>query len=272
MFIKPDWPVPPNIKSLYTTRQGGVSQTPFNTFNLATHVGDDLQDVLANRKQLFDQACLPSEPVWLDQQHTDIAIQLNQSSLYTQTPDSLLSTLSTQVPVADASWTLCPGLVSVVMTADCLPILITNQAGTIVSAIHAGWKGLAKGIVSKTLQSFPDEVQQSPEHLMAWIGPAISARQFEVGQDVYDVFVHQNKANSIFFQSKSYGAISSQKAPKKYLADLPGLVRNELNALGVSKVYGGDLCSYEQVEDFFSYRRAGKTGRMACLIWIDLQE
>ncbi|MGM0541233.1 MAG: peptidoglycan editing factor PgeF [Pseudomonadota bacterium] len=265
MFIRPDWPVPRTIKSLYTTRQGGISQSPFDSFNLATHVGDVLERVEANRQQLFDHASLPSEPLWLDQQHTDIALQLSQSELNTQISQSLPYT----PPVADASWTQCPGLVSVVMTADCVPILITNQAGTIVSAIHAGWKGLAKGIVRKTIQSFPAEIKRSPEQLMAWIGPAISMQYFEVGQDVYNAFVDQNADNSRYFHAKRPLGASSESTPEKYLADLPGLVRKQLNDLGVSQIYGGDLCSFAQTEDFFSYRRSGKTGRMACLIWIE---
>ncbi len=265
MFISPDWPVPRTIKSIYTTRQGGISKTPFNSFNLATHVGDVLEDVLANRQQLFDQACLPSEPIWLDQQHTDSAVQLDQSNLNTQVSHSLPNT----PPIADASWTQNPGLVSVVMTADCLPILITNQAGTIVCAIHAGWKGLAKGIVSKTIQSFPAEIQQCPEQLMAWIGPAISMQHFEVGRDVYEAFVNQDAASASYFQAKPRIESSSEPIVQKYLADLPGLVKKELNELGVSHVYGGDLCSFALTEDFFSYRRSGKTGRMACLIWIE---
>ncbi|MDA3808088.1 MAG: peptidoglycan editing factor PgeF [Thiomicrorhabdus sp.] len=265
MFIKPDWPVPHTVKSIYTTRQGGISKAPFNSFNLATHVGDALEDVLANRQQLVDQACLPSEPIWLDQQHTDRAIQLHQSDLNTQVPPSLPQT----TPIADASWTQCPGLVSVVMTADCLPILITNQAGTIVSAIHAGWKGLAKGIVSKTVQSFPAEIQQCPEQLIAWIGPAISAKHFEVGRDVYDTFVDQDAASASYFQAEPLVETLSDSVGQKYLADLPGLVKKELNDLGVSHVYGGELCTFALTEDFFSYRRSGKAGRMACLIWIE---
>ncbi len=267
MFITPDWPAPHTVKSIYTTREGGISKAPFNTFNLATHVGDVLGDVLANRQQLFEQACLPSEPIWLDQQHTDIAIQLPPSNLHTQDSNSVTPPI--QTPIADASWTQCPGLVSVVMTADCLPILITNQAGTIVSAIHAGWKGLAQGIVSTTIAEFPDEIKNSPDRLLAWIGPAISAEHFEVGQDVYDIFVNQNMSNSIFFQSKPCNVGSCSKTSQKYLADLPGLVRKELHDLGVSNVYGGDLCSFGEEKDFFSYRRSGKTGRMACLIWIE---
>lgn len=260
MLIKPIWPAPRRINAFYTTRQGGVSQAPFDGFNLATHVGDQLEDVLANRKQLFDQACLPSEPVWLDQQHTDYALKLCNSVYSAQFDSSPLDSDVVVVPVADASWTQQPGLVSVVVTADCLPILITNQTGTIVSAIHAGWKGLAKGIVSKTIQAFPEEVKQDPSQLMAWIGPAISAQHFEVGQDVYDIFVKQDRAHAQFFQSKP---------ANKYMADLPGLVKKELQGLGVVDVFGGDLCSFELKEQFYSYRRSGQTGRMACLIWIE---
>jgi YfiH family protein len=266
MFISPNWPAPQNIKSICTTRQGGVSKAPFDSFNLATHVGDVLEDVLTNRQQLIEQAGLPSEPIWLDQQHTDIAIQLIQPNLKT------LASTSQHASIADASWTQQIGLVSVVMTADCLPILITNQSGTIVAAIHAGWKGLAKGIVSKTIQDFPEDVKRHPETLMAWIGPAISLQHFEVGQDVYETFVKKDAMNARYFQTKSTLKPTLETASKqvatKYLADLPGLVRKELNDLGVSQVYGGDLCSYALDEDFFSYRRSGKTGRMACLIWI----
>ncbi len=265
MFIRPDWPMPPTLKSIYTTRQAGISKAPFNSFNLATHVGDVLEDVLANRQQLVDQACLPSEPIWLDQQHTDSAIQLHQSAPNAQVSHSLPQT----PPIADASWTQDPGLVSVVMTADCLPILITNQAGTIVSAIHAGWKGLAKGIVSKTIQSFPAEIQQYPEQLMAWIGPAISVQHFEVGRDVYEAFVNLDATNSSYFQTKPRIETRSKSVAQKYLADLPGLAKKQLNELGISHVYGGNLCSFALTEDFFSYRRSGTTGRMACLIWIE---
>ncbi|BCN93545.1 laccase domain protein [Thiomicrorhabdus immobilis] len=213
---------------------------------MATHVEDDLQHVLQNRAIIKRQANLPSEPIWLNQQHTDIALPLSSTTVFDEPP------------IADASWTQSVNVVSVVMTADCLPILLTDKQGSCVAAIHAGWKGLADKIVSKTIQAMP--VQSS--ELMAWIGPAISVRQFEVGQDVYDAFVNQNIENKRFFHAEP-----QQKA--KYLADLPGLVRFEMQNLGVSQIYASQLCSFENQTEFFSYRRDGKTGRMASMIWIE---
>ncbi|GKT12035.1 MAG: polyphenol oxidase [Thiomicrorhabdus sp.] len=256
MFILPNWPAPAHIKSYATTRQGGVSQLPYDTFNLALHVGDNPHDVATNRQRLTELAHLPSEPFWLDQQHTDHAIQLINF-----VPERGIKVGGGIPPLADASWTTKENLVSLVMTADCLPILITNQSGTVVSAIHAGWKGLQKGIVSKTIAEFRGKEGCQPEQLMAWIGPAISVKHFEVGQDVLDAFVLRDIANRDFFMP-----IEGKEG--KYLADLPGIVTKELNGLGVSAVYGGDHCTYDD-EQFFSYRRSGRTGRIASFIWIE---
>ncbi|WP_040724776.1 peptidoglycan editing factor PgeF [Thiomicrorhabdus sp. Kp2] len=246
MFISPNWPVPKNIKAFCTTRKGGESKRPFDSFNLATHVEDDLNTVLQNRQLLQEVAHLPSTPIWLNQQHTDRAISLVADSEFTQPP------------IADASWAQTPDVVCVVMTADCLPILITDMDGTCVAAIHAGWKGLADRIVSKTIKDLPVE----PEKLMAWVGPAISQQHFEVGQDVFDAFIAKDMKHKAYFEIK-------EQAENKYLADLPGLVTSELNALGVNDVYQSGLCSYDDEEHFYSYRRDGKTGRMASLIWIE---
>ena len=246
MFVSPNWPVPKNIKAFCTTRKGGESKRPFDSFNLATHVEDDLITVLHNRDSLIELAHIPSQPVWLNQQHTDKALALTSPTEFSKPP------------IADASWTQTPNVVSVVMTADCLPILITDFDGTCVAAIHAGWKGLADNIVSKTIQSMPIK----PVKLMAWIGPAISKKNFEVGQDVYDAFVKTNINNKDYFEIK-------ERSENKYLADLPGLVTSELNELGVADVYQSDLCTFEDEEHFYSYRRDGKTGRMASLIWIE---
>jgi len=246
MFFAPNWPLPKNIKALCTTREGGVSQPPFDGFNLATHVGDDGTAVAANRKLLVEQAKLPTMPFWLDQQHTDIALRLDKQSNYT-TP-----------PVADASWTMTPGVISVVMTADCLPILLVDKAGTCVCTIHAGWKGLADGIVSKTILGLPVDSQE----LIAWIGPAISPPNFEVGSDVLEAFTLKNPEKKSFFKAKEI-------SKGKYLADLPGLVALELEQLGVPEITQSQLCSYENSEQFYSYRRDGQTGRMASMIWIE---
>lgn len=246
MFITPDWPKPKNVHALCTNRLDGVSSAPFNSLNLATHVQDCSKDVMQNRALLRSQAQLPAEPIWLNQQHTDVAIALTSKTHFNKPP------------VADASWTQAPNVISVVMTADCLPILITDNKGSCVAAIHAGWKGLADKIVTKTIQALPVE----PIDLMAWIGPAISVRQFEVGQDVLDAFVNKNEQNRVFFHKK----LGSNQ---KYLADLPGLVTLEMQNLGVKQIYDSQLCSFENEEQFFSYRRDGKTGRMASMIWIE---
>lgn len=259
MFIIPDWPMPKNIKALCTTRQGGVSKTPFDSLNMATHVEDVLSDVVQNRALINQQANLPCEPVWLNQQHTDIALELtNQSTFH--------STFS-EPAIADASWTQAQNVVCVVMTADCLPILLTDKQGSCIAAIHAGWKGLADKIVSKTIQKMPVD----PASLMAWIGPAISVRQFEVGQDVFDAFAKQSPDNEPFFykQSSQVESNSQTSSNTKYLADLPGLVSLEMQKLGLTQIHKSNLCSYEEGSLFYSYRRDGKTGRMASMIWIE---
>jgi len=262
MFIRPDWPAPSHIKAICTTREGGVSLAPFDTFNLALHVGDNPDNVATNRQYLVEYANLPSEPLWLDQQHTDLSLEISE----TISNDLSSASLTQPPPVADASWTMKPHCVSVVMTADCLPVLITNKKGTLVSAIHAGWKGLQKGIVGKTIAEFSSKTDCSPNELLVWIGPAISANHFEVGQDVLDAFTSKDSLNKAFFNP-----IKAKEAsqPPKYLADLVGLVTRELNLLGIKQVYGGNLCSYSQSELFYSYRRSGQTGRMASLIWIE---
>ncbi|MEA1990139.1 MAG: peptidoglycan editing factor PgeF [Pseudomonadota bacterium] len=246
MFITPNWPKPKNVRALCTTRLDGVSSAPFHSLNLATHVEDNPKDVMQNRALLRSQAQLPAEPIWLNQQHTDVAVALTSQTHFNKPP------------IADAAWTKSTNVIPVVMTADCLPILITDNKGSCVAAIHAGWKGLADKIVTKTIQALPVESAD----LMAWIGPAISVRQFEVGQDVFDEFVNHNAQNSAFFHEK-------RGSNQKYLADLPGLVSLEMQNIGVKQIYDSQLCSFENEEQFFSYRRDGKTGRMASLIWIE---
>ncbi|MCF6253174.1 MAG: peptidoglycan editing factor PgeF [Thiomicrorhabdus sp.] len=259
MFITPSWPAPKQIKALCTTREGGVSLPPFDTFNQALHVGDDATLVEQNRQRLYQQAKLPSQPAWLDQQHTDIAIELCHNSAQNFSPP----------PIADASWTTQTGCVSIIMTADCLPLLITNKQGTLVAAIHAGWKGLHLGIVTKTIREFlaKEHVKTQAEELLVWIGPAISAAYFEVGKDVLNDFVKKDASNQAFFTEIT--TQDTQENEPKYLADLVGIVRQELNHLGITQVFGGDLCTYAQSKQFYSYRRSGKTGRIASCIWIE---
>ena len=252
MFIKPNWPAPAHIRALCTTRicegHPGQSHAPYDSFNVATHVGDSALAVEQNRQLLNEQACLPSLPFWLDQQHTIKSVCLDRLSSQSWTP-----------LIADASWTTQANQVSVVMTADCVPLLVTNLQGSLVSAVHAGWKGLVNGIVNQTIQSLPE----NPKNLMVWIGPCIRQPHFEVGQDVYEAFCDKDPKNATFFQKQAI------EVEAKYLADLAGLLKLELQTLGITQVYDSELCSFADSEAFYSYRRDGKTGRMASLIWIE---
>lgn len=246
MFVQPDWSLPNNVKALYTNRKGGVSNAPYVSFNLATHVNDDLQKVLQNRQTLITQAALPQAPFWLEQQHTDVVVLVKTDSD------------NSAPPVADASFTNDRGVVLCVMTADCLPILIANKQGSEVAAVHAGWRGLAQGIIGKTIQ----KMHSQPKDLTVWIGPAISQPFFEVGQEVKAEFLRVNPEYAKAF-------IDSKEQNNKCFADLPTIAAMELNNLGVHQVTKSGLCSYAEKEEFFSYRRDGQTGRMASLIWIE---
>ncbi len=246
-----DWQLPPNIRAAFTVRQGGVSKAPYASFNLATHVGDQLNDVKHNRADLLKRLNLPAAPFWLQQEHTDIAIDLGQFS-------SSSKPSSTVPPIADASWTQQAGQVAVVMTADCLPILLAAKDGSVVAAIHAGWKGLANQIVTKTIKALPTQ----PQNLTAWIGPSISQAHFEVGQDVWQAFVDLDATFAEYF-------VANKEQKDKYYADLASIAATQMQQLGIDSVIKSGLCSYGQEQDFFSYRRDGQTGRMASLIWIE---
>ncbi|MDR1850176.1 MAG: peptidoglycan editing factor PgeF [Zoogloeaceae bacterium] len=240
-LIYPAWPAPAHVKALQTTRKGGVSQPPYASFNLGLHTGDAPEAVLANRAQLI--ACLPNAPVWLEQVHgTDVLFLAEQTF--------------SRPPTADAVICRVPGQVCVVMTADCLPVLFCDLAGSIVAAAHAGWRGLAAGVLEKTLQA----MQTDPANILAWLGPAIGEAAFEVGDEVRSIFLAANpEAAHAFFPLTVAG---------KYHADLYALARQRLNAAGVSHIFGGQYCTFSEPERFFSYRRDGATGRMASLIWL----
>ena len=240
-LIYPDWPAPDNIKAVNTARIGGISSPPYDGFNLADHVGDDVDRVASNRDYLIELAQLPSDPLWLEQTHSTLIID-------SQNWHSGIE--------ADAMISHNTNHVCVVMTADCLPILLCNQQGDTVAAVHAGWRGLAAGIIEKTIHSF----SCNPYDIVAWLGPAIGPNQFEVGEDVYHAFTqHDPQAKLAFQQSDS----------EHYLADIYRLARQRLNNLGISAIYGGDYCTVTDHQQFFSYRRDGVTGRMTSLIWID---
>lgn len=239
----PDWPAPESVKALVTTRLGGVSVGGFASLNLGLHVKDERESVVQNRQILANHAGLAeSRLVWLDQVHGQTIISAAADG---------------QVASADGCDTSEAHLGCVVMTADCLPVFFCDQAGTKVSAVHAGWRGLAGGILHKAVQRFPD-----PSRVIAWLGPAISQAHFEVGDDVYQAFVAKDAHNN--------AAFIESKTPNKWMADIYALARIQLDLAGVNKVYGGQYCTYADEKHFYSYRRDGiASGRMASLIWLD---
>lgn len=247
-LLFPDWPAPASVKSCITTRQGGVSQPPYGGFNLALHVADDSRAVEANRDQLL-QALALDDVQWLEQVHGTKLVEAKSDTL---------------VRTADASTTVEAGIACAVMTADCLPLLLCDDAGTRVAAVHAGWRGLAQGIVTETVKSFACK----PQDLLVYLGPAISADAFEVGIDVLEAFFDSAKSER-HLQAISRSFQPSNALAMKYLADIYALARAELAELGVSRIYGGDYCTYSDADRFYSYRRDGATGRMASLIWLE---
>lgn len=239
-FIIPDWPAPANVKSLQTTRHGGVSVAPYDSLNLGLHVGD--APLVVNRNRQLLSSLLPSEPVWLEQVHGIVVANADAANCVEQ---------------ADASTARSRGSVSVVMTADCLPVLLCDEAGTVVGAVHAGWKGLADGVIEATVSA----MQVAPHHLMAWLGPAIGPDAFEVGAEVRATFIaHDTQAAAAFAAHGTAG---------KYHADIYLLARQRLNVLGITRIFGGQHCTFTQADKFFSYRRDGVTGRMGTFIWLE---
>ncbi len=235
--IYPNWPAPATVLAVTTTRQGGCSAPPYESFNLAMHVGDNPQTVAANR------ACLhgvPNTTAWLNQTH---------GTTCTRLPGA-------EQAEADAAWTNTPGQVCAVLTADCLPVLFCDRRGTRVAAAHAGWRGLAAGVLEATVAA----MDCAPADLLAWLGPAIGPQRFEVGAEVRAAFTDRNPA--------THAAFRAHHRPGHWLADLYAIARLNLRQVGVTAVYGGDFCTYSEPQRFFSFRRDGVTGRMASLIWL----
>jgi YfiH family protein len=241
-MIIPNWPAPSNVKAFASTRAGGFSIGPYQGLNLGAHVGDDIHVVEKNRQWLFEHSAMPSHPVWLNQTHSTLITQVDKPS------DKVLD--------CDGVFTQSHGVVCSAMTADCLPILLTNLSGTQIAAVHAGWRGLANGIVENALAKF-----SNVSDVMAWIGPAIGANAFEVGKDVLDAFSK--------FDEQAGQAFVAQGTPDKWLADMNILVTQRLNKAGVEQVYYSDLCTFSDDKRFYSYRRDGMTGRQASFIWLE---
>ncbi|MGD9152127.1 MAG: peptidoglycan editing factor PgeF [Gammaproteobacteria bacterium] len=258
-FIKPNWPAPKNINAVTTTRA---------SLNLSHYVDDDLEQVMENRSLLYKQLNLPSEPVWLNQQHSTEVINLGKvlssRGLTAGSREQLNLTLDPAVKPrddglrdlkVDGAYTNKANVVCAVLTADCLPILLCSNDGTEIAAIHAGWRGLLNGVVASGVRYFKCQ----PDELFAWLGPAISQQAFEVGEEVREAFIQQD--------SQAVAAFYPSENSNHFMADLYQLARFRLHQLGIDKIYGGGFCTYSDHEKFYSYRRDQQTGRMATLIW-----
>jgi polyphenol oxidase len=240
-WITPEWPAPRNVRAAATLRTGGVSTGPFASLNLGSHVGDSVDAVTENRRRVRTMLNLPSEPLWLNQVHGTTVVEAKRG---------------VTTPAADAAFARDSGPVCTVLTADCLPVLLCDREGTRVAAAHAGWRGLAGGILRETVQGLGVPAQR----LMAWLGPAIEQDAFEVGAEVRDRFIAADAANAAAFRINERG---------RWQADLYDLARRELTRLDVTAVYGGGFRCFADRERFFSYRRDGQTGRLATMIWLD---
>ena len=243
-LIRPAWNVSERVCAVMTTRKGGVSPDPWNSLNLGIHVGDSPAAVSENRRRLQQSAALPSEPAWLEQVHGTTVVDLDVSSERR----------------GDASTTRVPGVVCAIQVADCMPVLLAARDGSVVGAAHAGWRGLASGVLEETVRT----MVSSPEQLVAWLGPAIGPTSFEVGDDVLAAFENGASAH----QRAHVTAAFTRNARGRWSCNLYALARLRLQALGIEDISGGNWCTFEDVGRFFSYRRDGQTGRMAALIWL----
>ena len=242
-WLTPSWPVPANVRALSTLRGGGVSAEPYASLNLGSHVQDAPAAVAENRRRLRAAAELPAEPAWLDQIHGVKIANLDSSPV------------GVSLSPADGAITRVPGRVCAILTADCLPILIASEAGDAVAAAHAGWRGLAGGVLEAAVRA----LDVAASSLLVWLGPAIGPGHFEVGPEVRDEFVQSDPGALMAFAPNSRG---------RFMADLPRLARRRLEHLGITRIYGEAACTYGQPELYFSHRRDGRTGRQATLIWL----
>ena len=241
VLIEPDWPAPPQVRAVATTRRGGLSSPPWDSLNLGIHVQDAPDAVRANRQRLTDGLGLPAEPLWLNQVHGSRLVDAARASAGVE---------------ADGAVAVVPGAVCVVQTADCLPVLLCDRHGRAVAALHAGWRGLAGGIIEQGVAALAARGIPS-ESLLAWLGPAIGPAAYEVGGDVRERFTRP--ADQAAFAPNERG---------RWQLDLYHLARTRLAAAGVSDCFGGDHCTHAEADSFFSHRRDGRCGRQAALIWL----
>jgi YfiH family protein len=253
-WLTPDWPAPATVRAVSTLRIGGSSGSPYASLNLGGHVGDDATAVEANRRALRDAASLPAEPVWLEQVHGNCVRDLDSQVLaHWGSP-------------ADAAVTRQPGRVCAILTADCLPVLLAADTGDRVGAAHAGWRGLAAGVIEATVGALGGR----PQQLLAWLGPAIGPRHFEVGAEVREEFLRRAEVgDTAACDAAADEAAFVPNARGRYMADLYALARRRLLGLGVERIYGGGECTYTDDARYFSHRRDGRTGRQATLIWLE---
>jgi hypothetical protein len=242
-LIVPDWPAPANVRAVATTRAGGVSAGRFGGLNLGDHVGDDPPAVAENRVRLRDALHLATEPRWMQQVH-GTAVACAEQGIAT--------------PVADAMIAATPGRACAVLTADCLPVLLCDLQGRHVAAAHAGWRGLAAGILPATVNALREAGAKAGD-LLVWFGPAISEPAYEVGNEVRDQFLRQDPGAEVGFSANARG---------RWQLDLLAVARRQLQSLGLTRIYGGTYCTLGDPDRFFSHRRDGQCGRQATLIWL----
>lgn len=239
-MIRPDWRAPARVRAAFTLRTGGVSVGPFASLNVGQHVGDAPDAVSENRRRVREALALPAEPAWLEQVHGVTVVNLDDSG----------------GGRADASIARTPRKVCAIQVADCMPVLFADREGTAVAAAHAGWRGLAAGVLESTVRA----LALPPDRLLAWLGPAIGPEGFEVGSDVRDAFTLDDPGATSAFVPNARG---------KWQCDLVALARRRLARFGVRDVTGGEWCTWSDASSFFSYRRDGRCGRMAALIWME---
>jgi polyphenol oxidase len=244
-WIIPDWPAPTWVRALSTLRTGGVSVAPFGSLNLAAHVGDVPTHVAENRQRLLEAARLPGEPCWLTQVHGADVCDLDAADVPAR-----------GAAEADAAVTRVAGRVCAILTADCLPVLLVTEDGDAVGAVHAGWRGLASGVLEAAVRG----LRTDPARLLGWLGPAIGPRHFEVGPEVREALLASDPGARRVFVTNNRG---------RFMADLAELARRRLERLGISRIYGGGECTYADADRYFSHRRDGLTGRQATLIWLE---
>jgi YfiH family protein len=271
-IIAPDWPAPARVRSAFTLRTGGVSVSPYDSLNLGAHVGDAGDAVAENRRRVRGRLGLPAEPVWLQQVHgvevADLdavrpdAVALTSAPMRADASErerggaGLAASLTSAPPRADASVTRLPGRVCVIQVADCMPVLFAARDGSAVGAAHAGWRGLAGGVLEETVR----KLAVPPRQLIAWLGPTIGQSHFEVGDDVRSAFVLRDPDAASAFETNARG---------RWQCDLYALAKRRLSALGLQDVFGGGWGTYADAARFFSFRRDGQCGRMAALVWME---